>query len=80
MRGELLDGGESRAQWREREREQHGRAQEHAAFLATVSQGQSIAPGKNCQEAIAQTLSTFAPNQVIEVLAQMKARCVSLNQ
>ena len=74
VRGEILDGGETRAQWRERERrerEGHSRNDPNA-FLKQLPPGTSPGPGKTSLDAISHTLATMNPSQLTEVLAQMK--------
>jgi len=88
IRGELIDAGETRAQWRERERERErdfggGRSGggKHAsgakndvnAFLAKLPRGVQIPPGSSSLDAISTVLARESPAQIIEVLAQMKA-------
>ncbi|TFK53142.1 hypothetical protein OE88DRAFT_1807033 [Heliocybe sulcata] len=79
VRGEIIDSGESRAQWREREREIHrggsgpSRNQDPNAFLTTLPPGVPVPPGKTPPDVITQVLAEMPPPQVIEVLAQMKA-------
>ncbi|KAH9848634.1 hypothetical protein C2E23DRAFT_937864 [Lenzites betulinus] len=83
VRGEIMDGGETRAQWRERhEREgrhdrddhRHGRSSDPNAFLASLPKGVPLPPGANALDAISHALATTDPSQILEVLAQMKAR------
>ncbi|KAI8990744.1 hypothetical protein BD414DRAFT_484662 [Trametes punicea] len=84
VRGEIIDGGETRAQWRERhERERHGRhdsedyrhprGSDPNAFLASLPKGVPLPPGSNALDAISHVLATTEPSQILEVLAQMKA-------
>lgn len=82
VRGELVDSGESRAQWREREREEVGgrpggggpsKPDPHA-FMANLPPGVGMPPGADSLDAISNTLGTMNPAQLIEVLAQMKVR------
>ncbi|PCH37517.1 hypothetical protein WOLCODRAFT_110020 [Wolfiporia cocos MD-104 SS10] len=82
VRGELLDGGETRAQWRERERERERHEREARgnstkadpnAFLASLPIGVPIPPGSTALDTISQMLATTNPSQILEVLAQMKA-------
>ncbi|KAF7970499.1 hypothetical protein HWV62_23815 [Athelia sp. TMB] len=84
VRGELVDSGESRAQWREREREESHRTggggpskPDPHAFMANLPPGVAIPPGADSLDAISNTLGTMNPVQLIEVLAQMKV-CRSL--
>lgn len=87
VRGELVDGGETRAQWRERERERGEndhrgggpRSNDPNAFLRDVPQGVPVPPGSNVLDQISQVLATTNPNQILEVLAQMKV-CVRSSQ
>lgn len=85
MRGEIIDGGETRAQWRERhERERHdrhggdhdrhGRHSDPNAFLASLSKGVPLPPGTNALDTISHVLASTDPSQILEVLAQMKVR------
>ncbi|KAM5536829.1 hypothetical protein V8D89_009547 [Ganoderma adspersum] len=83
VRGEIIDGGETRAQWRERndrerhDRERHdsrhGRSHDPNAFLQHLPKGVPLAPGTNSLDAISHVLATVDPSQILEVLAQMKA-------
>lgn len=70
VRGELIDGGETRAQWRERqhERDRH----DPNAFLSQLPQGVPLPPGTSAMDHISNFLATTPPNQILEVLAQMK--------
>lgn len=74
VRGELIDAGESRAQWRDREREDFRSTpkQDPNSFLANLPAGIPIAPGSTALDTISQTLGTMNPSELIEVLAQMK--------
>lgn len=75
VRGELMDSGESRAQWREREREEglsRSNRPDPKAFLASLPPGISVAPGTAC-DVITERLGTMDWKQQMEVLAQMKA-------
>ncbi|EJF61815.1 hypothetical protein BD309DRAFT_972229 [Dichomitus squalens] len=86
VRGEIIDGGETRAQWRERnERERHdrdrygdhhdrlGRSNDPNAFLQHLPKGVPLPHGSNALDAISHVLATTDPGQILEVLAQMKA-------
>ncbi|GBE83597.1 Uncharacterized RNA-binding protein [Sparassis crispa] len=76
VRGELIDGGETRAQWREREREREdyrSRPYDPNAFLANLSPGVPVPLGSTALDTISQMLATANPSQILEVLAQMKA-------
>ncbi|KAI0327525.1 hypothetical protein GY45DRAFT_1327531 [Cubamyces sp. BRFM 1775] len=84
VRGEIIDGGETRAQWRERhERERHdrhdrddhrhGKGSDPNAFLASLPKGVPLPPGSNALDAISHVLASTDPTQILEVLAQMKA-------
>lgn len=84
VRGELVDGGETRAQWRERERDEGrtygprtgpGGGPENDAFLRTIPQGVPVPPGKSPMDMISENLGSMNPAQLIEVLAQMKVSC-----
>ncbi|KAI0750147.1 hypothetical protein C8Q80DRAFT_1102022, partial [Daedaleopsis nitida] len=80
VRGEIVDGGETSAQWRKRnERERYDRDDnrlgrgERNSFLASVPEGKPLLPGSNALDAISHVLATADPSQILEVLAQMKA-------
>ena len=73
VRGELLDGGfpgpsEPRSQWRPGGRG----APETEAFLANLPPGIQVPKGSSVLDSISQLLASMAPNQLMEVLAQMK--------
>jgi cleavage stimulation factor subunit 2 len=75
VRGELLDGGfpgpsEPRSQWRTR----MAAASDPDAFLANVPPGKQVPKGASALDSISQTLASMPPNQLMEVLAQMKVR------
>lgn len=75
VRGELVDSGESRAQWRERERDdfRNGASKpDPNAFMAGIPPGVPIPPGSTVLDTISNTLGTMNPSQLIEVLAQVK--------
>jgi cleavage stimulation factor subunit 2 len=81
VRGELIDGGETRAQWREREnakrdKEPDGAKDKLPSFLRNLPQGVSVPPGTSSLDMISQTLATMNPTQLVEVLAQFKVRCL----
>jgi cleavage stimulation factor subunit 2 len=79
VRGELIDGGETRAQWREREnsRRDDGTNKDKNTFLRNLPQGIPVPPGTSALDMISQTLATMNPAQLVEVLAQFKVcRCV----
>lgn len=82
VRGEIIDGGETRAQWRERERERERhfdprdtpvRNADPNGFLQTLPPGVPIPLGATALDTISQVLATSNPTQILEVLAQMKA-------
>ncbi|KAI0305185.1 hinge domain of cleavage stimulation factor subunit 2-domain-containing protein [Multifurca ochricompacta] len=79
VRGELVDGGETRAQWRERENAKKDKDREpdgpkdRASFLRNLPQGVPVSPGTSALDLISQTLATMNPTQLVEVLAQFKA-------
>jgi len=79
VRGELVDSGESRAQWRERERDEfrfNGASKtshDPNAFMTGLPSGVPIPPGSTSLDTISNTLGTMNPSQLIEVLAQVKA-------
>jgi cleavage stimulation factor subunit 2 len=74
VRGELIDGGETRAQWRERENanKREPDAKDRASFLRNLPQGVPVPPGTSALDMISQTLATMNPTQLVEVLAQFK--------
>lgn len=82
MRGELIDGGETRAQWRERENAKRDRerdnvsdgAKDKTSFLRNLPRGVPVPPGTSALDMISQTLATMNPTQLVEVLAQFKVR------
>lgn len=84
VRGELIDGGETRAQWRERENAKRDRdrggdkesdgTKDRASFLRNLPQGVPVPPGTSTLDMISQTLATMNPAQLVEVLAQFKVR------
>jgi cleavage stimulation factor subunit 2 len=75
VRGELIDGGETRAQWRERENSKRddGTNKDKNSFLRNLPQGVPVPPGTSALDMISQTLATMNPAQLVEVLAQFKA-------
>ncbi|THH06787.1 hypothetical protein EW145_g3838 [Phellinidium pouzarii] len=78
VHGEIIDSGETRAQWREREkRERHDdyppSRNDAGSFLRALPIGIPPTPGTTALDAITQTLATINPGQILEVLAQMKA-------
>lgn len=72
VRGELVDGGETRGQWRERKHEGH-RADPHV-FLRQLPRGAPLPSGTNAMDHIRSILATTRPHHILEILAQMKAR------
>jgi cleavage stimulation factor subunit 2 len=82
VRGELIDGGETRAQWRERENAKRERdkdkdsdsTKDRASFLRNLPQGIPVPSGTSSLDMISQTLATMVPAQLVEVLAQFKVR------
>ncbi|KDR74950.1 hypothetical protein GALMADRAFT_249895 [Galerina marginata CBS 339.88] len=75
VRGEILDGGypgpsEPRSQWRGGG---GSRNNDPEAFLANLPSGIQVPKGSSALDSISQTLASMPPNQLIEVLAQMKA-------
>lgn len=86
VRGELIDGGETRAQWRERENAKRERdrererdkeldgAKDKSSFLRNLPQGVPVPLGASALDMISQTLATMNPTQLVEVLAQFKVR------
>jgi hypothetical protein len=80
VRGELIDGGETRAQWRERENAKRERdkepdsAKDRTSFLRNLPQGVPVPLGASALDLISQTLATMNPTQLVEVLAQFKVR------
>lgn len=80
VRGELVDSQETRAQWRERERERERdahRPRDPQALLADLPHGVSVPLGKTAGDLITEVLAGTSPNQIFEVLAQMKASVFS---
>lgn len=82
VHGEIIDSGETRAQWREREkRERHDdyppSKSDASSFLRSLPIGIPPAPGTTALDAITQTLATINPGQILEVLAQMKVETIS---
>lgn len=83
VRGELVDGGETRAQWRERERDRDrddyrsggSASKDSNSFLSNLPPGVPVPPGSTALDTISQMLATANPSQILEVLAQMKV-CV----
>jgi cleavage stimulation factor subunit 2 len=78
VRGELIDGGETRAQWRERENAKREResdsTKDKTSFLRNLPQGVPLPLGASALDMISQTLATMNPTQLVEVLAQFKVR------
>jgi len=82
VRGELIDGGvpgpsEPRSQWRSgggSGMDTGGRSADPNAFLVGLPPGISVPHGSTSLDTISQTLATMNPNQLMEVLAQMKVR------
>ena len=80
VRGELIDGGETRAQWRERENAKRERerdkesdgAKDKTSFLRNLPQGVPVPLGASALDMISQALATMNPTQLVEVLAQFK--------
>ncbi|KAJ7337347.1 hypothetical protein DFH08DRAFT_876555 [Mycena albidolilacea] len=74
VRGELMDAGgpgptERSSQWRP-----ENRGPEGSEILATIPHGKPLVPGERAQEAITHAIAQgMSENQLIEVLAQMKA-------
>ncbi|EJD01485.1 uncharacterized protein FOMMEDRAFT_142096 [Fomitiporia mediterranea MF3/22] len=77
VHGEIIDAGETRAQWRQREKRDHDdrrpSVQDPGQFLKSLPQGVPLAPGTTALDAISHRLATIDPAQLTEVLAQMKA-------
>ncbi|EGO01055.1 hypothetical protein SERLA73DRAFT_50956, partial [Serpula lacrymans var. lacrymans S7.3] len=76
VRGELVDGGEGRPHWRDRERDDHRshpKSQDPNAFLGNLPPGVPVPMGTTALDTTSQTLATMNPSQLMEVLAQMKA-------
>ena len=74
VRGELVDGGETRAQWRERHERERNRERNTNpnAFLHNLPPGVPIPPGSTALDTISTMLARADPAQILEVLAQMK--------
>ncbi|KAH8118548.1 hypothetical protein DFH11DRAFT_682195 [Phellopilus nigrolimitatus] len=81
VHGELIDGGETRAQWREREKRERNDddypspppRNDPGHFLKSLPRGVPLAPGTTALDAISNQLGTMNPGQLTEVLAQTKA-------
>ncbi|KAF5322994.1 hypothetical protein D9611_009287 [Ephemerocybe angulata] len=80
VRGELLDSGypgpaEPRAAWRTGGGGGRGGGgpDNETAFMSTLPAGKPPHGGVSVMDTISTTLATIAPNQLLEVLAQMKA-------
>ncbi|TFK75638.1 hypothetical protein BDN72DRAFT_448303 [Pluteus cervinus] len=71
VRGELVDGGDSRGWGRGHDRDR-GR-EDPNAFLRDLPPGVPIPKGSNALDTISQNLAKMQPSQLMEVLAQMKA-------
>ncbi|KLO15555.1 hypothetical protein SCHPADRAFT_902322 [Schizopora paradoxa] len=71
--GELLDSGETRAQWRERTSGEGEHPDDKRGFLKSLPPGVPLPPGSTAMDAISTTLASMDPAQLTEVLAQMKA-------
>jgi len=74
VRGELLDSGypgpsEPRSQWRTA----RNNTNDPDAFLSNVPSGIQVPKDASALDSISQTLAAMPPNQLMEVLAQMKA-------
>lgn len=76
VRGELLDGGETRAQWRERN--ERDRDRNPNTFLQSLPSGIPVPPGSTALDTISTMLARADPSQILEVLAQMKVRTTIL--
>ena len=76
VRGELVDGGETRAQWRERHERERDRERNTNpnAFLQQLPPGVPVPPGSTALDTISTMLARADPSQILEVLAQMKVR------
>ena len=80
VRGELVDAHETRAQWRERERERNSfKSRDHKAFIAELPPGIPVPLGKTAGDLITEVLATTPLAQIFEVLAQMKVIHLSLS-
>lgn len=76
VRGEILDGGypgpsEPSSQWRTGGAP---RSNDPEAFLVNVPPGIQVQKGSSALDSISQTLASMPPNQLMEVLAQMKVK------
>ncbi|KAF8153242.1 hypothetical protein B0H34DRAFT_722769 [Crassisporium funariophilum] len=72
VRGELLDGGvpgpsEPRSGWR------GGGGRDADNFLASLPPGIQVPKGTSALDSISQTLASMPPNQLMDVLSQMKS-------
>lgn len=75
VHGEIIDGGESKPQWRQRDFKRDGPHDARGPdreFLKSISPGVPLAPGVTALDAISHRLATIEPSQLTEVLAQMK--------
>ncbi|KAL5487645.1 hypothetical protein ACEPAI_5753 [Sanghuangporus weigelae] len=75
VHGEIIDAGETRAQWRQREfkRDDDRSRGPDREFLKSLPPGVPLAQGVTALDAISHRLATIDPAQLTEVLAQMKA-------
>ncbi|KAG6835783.1 hypothetical protein H0H93_014718 [Arthromyces matolae] len=78
VRGELIDGGtpgpsEPRQGWRGGGGDRH----DSSPAFPSLPPGVQIPAGASALDYISQTLATMAPNQLMEVLAQMKAYVIT---
>ena len=71
-----MDGGETRAQWREKRDKEDGSnsstGKADQSFLRALGPGVPLPHGTTSGDAISQTIATMSPTQLNEVLAQMK--------
>lgn len=84
--GELVDSGETRAQWRERERsrntdqagEDDDKRSGPSSFLKALPPGVPLPAGSTALDSISTTLASIDPPQLTEVLAQMKVNVFAI--
>ena len=78
VHGEIIDAGETRSQWRQREKrdgnDDRTRTASERDFLKSLPQGIPIPPGTTALDAISHRLASMDPAQLTEVLAQMKVQ------
>ena len=77
--GEVVESGETRAQWRERERQRNGNEpDDKCGFLKSLPRGVPLPPASTAMDAISTTLASMDSAQLTEVLAQMKVKALEI--